>query len=1130
MLDWRGIPGNQRAFDCLRDLVQGGHGIAFVGAGASAGLYPLWTDLIRRLADEAVSRGRSTDDDRSSWLRVCHDYPDQVVRSVKAALGEGAYAEALRDIFRPRKTSGGNHFTGLHGTTISLGLRGYITTNFDPGLLEARMSLRPDSGATGFGTWKDADMVNRWNTGDIFNEQRCPILFAHGVYERSDTVVLGAAEYRAAYKAGPFRRLFLNLWGTSQLVFIGFGFSDAWVRFVADEVLQNGDAKRTSSPRHIAMLGLREDEPYSSFMRDLFVDQYDAEPLFYPISRHCDGGEDHGSLQVILQALLSGTGPTVASPWRPPPSTTSKPAVPERWTHDTTEDELFTGRKDALLKLTRWAADPEVKVIAVIGMGGLGKTSLVGHWLRQAGGERVRRYAGLFFWSFYAERDVGALADEFRAFGVDMLHVKLVPEDAPRGEAALSVLRDKPILLVLDGLEVLQHLPGTVGYGDIFENELRTLLDNACRGSHEGLVVLTSRFPLADLTQYLGRGFRTLDLDHLAPDEGAALLFRCGVSGTDADRRTVCRRIDGHPLGLRIFALTLAEQSKGDPTRLVEQVFDSARLSETDPLERKLRHLLNFYERALPQNRVALLGLISLFRAPAPEATILTLARNLPSVATVLADLPDEALLGLLSSMAREHLLTYDRASDGSKTWTCHPVIRDHFRQALLGWATDIGPEAAGLLAGQPASQRATDVRELQPVLAAIELLLDANDFVTAGMLFSERLGDGEIFLSLPAPAEGFRCALGFVRDADRRRRCALTLSKGRLGTMLRWVALTAVNAGEFARALPFLHDSITIDHEVNNRRNLCLALRSESELLVVLGQLADAEASSRKALNLARIVGLPPDPDTRSSLSTLGDVLALRGQVGDALSEFNLANGIELAIGRESHQPELSGIDGLRWAALLVRLGRMQRAKELTDSNHRVCSRKAWNDQVARCKWLLGVIATAARDFANAADNISAAEEIVRRGQMIIELPRVLLARADLERCLHNWEAAVSAVDGALHLAAPRRMRLDHADALVMRARILLDRTINDTLSPRRPAAERAGDDLEAALSIARDCGYVWAERDALALLAEVNESLGLTESALILRHEATSLSRHLAVPIPDSKTRAVMPSSRRR
>jgi hypothetical protein len=94
----------------------------------------------------------------------------------------------LREIFRSTTGADGHYFTPLQGGLIRLPFKGYVTTNFDPGLREARYRLRPDSRPTGFGTWRDTDVVARWQNGDVFSEQQCPILFAHGIYERPDTI------------------------------------------------------------------------------------------------------------------------------------------------------------------------------------------------------------------------------------------------------------------------------------------------------------------------------------------------------------------------------------------------------------------------------------------------------------------------------------------------------------------------------------------------------------------------------------------------------------------------------------------------------------------------------------------------------------------------------------------------------------------------------------------------------------------------------------------------------------------------------------------------------------------------------------------------------------------------------
>ena len=492
MSSWRGIPGNDHAFNRLRALLDGGRAMSFVGAGASAGLYPLWGGLISRLVEETKTRGRGSDDERAYWMQQQGAYPDQVVRGIKAALGDGIYADVLRQIFRPKPGPDGNRFTPIHAALLRLKFRAHITTNFDPGLLEARIALRPELRGTGYATWKDPDAVARWQNGDIFAEDPCPILFAHGSWEKSDSVVLGVGEYREAYRPGAFRRLFDHLWTTRHLVFTGFSFADDWVKFVANEVLTAG-GKRTTEPRHIALIGLPDDHPYTPFMRGLFVDQYDAEPLFYPVIRTPGKPDDHSALLDILAALGGGAPPagsaavpggspaTPPPPPAPPAGAGGTTAMAERWMHETTEDERFTGRIAALERLDRWCADPAVQVIGVTGMGGLGKTSLIGHWLKKKHGARGRSFAGLFFWSFYADREVARFAAALVAFMADALRVRAPPKHTAPGEQALAMLHARPLLLVLDGLEVVQERPDQAGYGVFLDQELNDLLDGACR-------------------------------------------------------------------------------------------------------------------------------------------------------------------------------------------------------------------------------------------------------------------------------------------------------------------------------------------------------------------------------------------------------------------------------------------------------------------------------------------------------------------------------------------------------------------------------------------------------------------------------------------------------------------------
>ncbi len=298
------LPGNEFVLKRLRDLLASGQAIAFVGAGASAGLYPLWNELIEKLAQEAIDRGLATEADRTFWRK---SKPQQAVRGIKQALGDSVYGHALRDIFRPKPD--GDRFTRVHAALARLPFRGLATVNYDPGLVEARRALRSDIISTGYATWKDADPVQRWLTGDEFQPGALPILFAHGVHERSDTIVLAADEFRDAYRSGGYRRLFDKLWGQDRLVFVGFGFSDPWLDFLADEVITQTAAQAAGEPRHIALVGLDEGEEYTPERRKSFQDQYNAAVYFYRVARTADGASDHGDLVRVLEALVAELAP-----------------------------------------------------------------------------------------------------------------------------------------------------------------------------------------------------------------------------------------------------------------------------------------------------------------------------------------------------------------------------------------------------------------------------------------------------------------------------------------------------------------------------------------------------------------------------------------------------------------------------------------------------------------------------------------------------------------------------------------------------------------------------------------------------------------------------------------------------
>ena len=64
------IDGNRAVYQCLQALLTDGAAMAFIGAGASFPLYPLWGQLIELLADEPRRWGLADDAYKQQWLRT----------------------------------------------------------------------------------------------------------------------------------------------------------------------------------------------------------------------------------------------------------------------------------------------------------------------------------------------------------------------------------------------------------------------------------------------------------------------------------------------------------------------------------------------------------------------------------------------------------------------------------------------------------------------------------------------------------------------------------------------------------------------------------------------------------------------------------------------------------------------------------------------------------------------------------------------------------------------------------------------------------------------------------------------------------------------------------------------------
>jgi len=104
-----GLPEDQRdelirvnapGLAALRGYLSSGEAVAFLGAGVSRPLYPLWDGLIGELLDAAS--GRLSSKEEATCRALAHDSPEAIVEIVRRGLGPGVFREVLRGVLKVR--------------------------------------------------------------------------------------------------------------------------------------------------------------------------------------------------------------------------------------------------------------------------------------------------------------------------------------------------------------------------------------------------------------------------------------------------------------------------------------------------------------------------------------------------------------------------------------------------------------------------------------------------------------------------------------------------------------------------------------------------------------------------------------------------------------------------------------------------------------------------------------------------------------------------------------------------------------------------------------------------------------------------------------------------------------------
>jgi serine/threonine protein kinase len=388
-----------------------------------------------------------------------------------------------------------------------------------------------------------------------------------------------------------------------------------------------------------------------------------------------------------------------------------------------TGSDVF-GREEDIAFLNDAWVNQQVNVVTIFAWAGVGKSTLVNHWLRRMAAERYRSAQFVFGWSFYRQGTSGGTssADEFLDaalawFGDPDTRIGTAWE---KGERLAKLVAHRRTLLVLDGLEPLQNPPGPQE-GRLREPSLQALLRELA-AFNTGLCVITTRLPVADIADHENTSALSRELEQLSSDAGAKLLRALGVKGQEAELRSASEEFTGHCLPLTLLGSYLTDAYNGDIRCRKEVSERLARDVRQGVHARKVMESCQTWFGEGPE--LSVLRMLGLFDRPADERALGVLLKP-PAISDLTESLIDLSLSEwrtLLGRLRRARLLAGEDPRNPGHL-DSHPLVREYFGEQLRSQRTEAWKESNRRLFHYYrtlAPQLPDSFRDMEPLFLAV--------------------------------------------------------------------------------------------------------------------------------------------------------------------------------------------------------------------------------------------------------------------------------------------------------------------------------------------------------------------------------------------------------------------------
>jgi WD40 repeat protein len=219
-------------------------------------------------------------------------------------------------------------------------------------------------------------------------------------------------------------------------------------------------------------------------------------------------------------------------------------------------DQLY-GRDREITTLKRWLVDEHCRLVAILGIGGIGKTSLTASLVNQV----YEHYDYVFWRSLYNAPPLESILQECIQFVSAHADTVLPAEVERQISLLLEYLRRHRCLLILDNAESILQGGNQAGhYREGYEGYGR-LIQRIGDSKHQSCLLITSREKPLEVALLEGEvvATRSIQLGGLKPADGQGILKDKGLQGTEDDWNVLFTHYGGNPLALKLVAQEICE-------------------------------------------------------------------------------------------------------------------------------------------------------------------------------------------------------------------------------------------------------------------------------------------------------------------------------------------------------------------------------------------------------------------------------------------------------------------------------------------------------------------------------------------------------------------------------------------